>query len=47
MGFTVWDREKGGPARTTLYHTRKRAEAVAAHLNGKHDADDRFYVKGL
>lgn len=45
MGYTVWDRIKGRPAKPTRYITKSTAEKAAAKLNA---ADpNRYFVKPL
>ena len=47
MGYTVWDREKGGPANRTRYYTHYNAAKACARLNAVAGSMGRFYIKEL
>lgn len=47
MGYSIWDRDKGGPASRKRYLTHYSAAKACQKLNDKHHAIARFYVKGL
>jgi hypothetical protein len=47
MGFTVWDRVKGGPANPVRYWTKRNAEKARDRFNAKAGETDRYYVKEL
>lgn len=47
MGYSIWDRDKGGPASTRRYLSLSRAKKACAQMNEKHNAIARFYVKEL
>lgn len=47
MGYTIWDRVKGGPANRTRYYTRRNAAKACARLNARSSEPCRFYIKEL
>lgn len=51
MGYSIWDRVKGGPANRTRYYTHFRADKRCEMMNSKEFAAsgvaDRYYVKEL
>lgn len=47
MGYCVWDREKGGPANSYRYQSRRMAQKWADARNRDAGTLDRFYVKEL
>lgn len=51
MGYTIWDRSKGGPANRTRYWTHFKAVKACERMNAKAFAatgtNDRYYVKEL
>jgi len=47
MGYSIWDRIKGGPAKNTRYQSRGKAQGVCNLMNARSSESDRFYVKEL
>jgi len=47
MGYSIWDREKGGPASRKRYHTHYSAEKACRRMNEKAGSMGRYYVKEL
>lgn len=47
MGYSIWDREKGGPANRVRYETHYRAAKACQKLNDKHNTIGRFYIKEM
>lgn len=47
MGYSIWDRELGGPATGKRYVTHFAAAKACKKLNDKAGSIARFYVKEL
>lgn len=46
MGYSIWDREKGGPASPKRYVTHYSAAKACASLNAK-NGTMRYYIKEM
>jgi len=47
MGYSVWDKEKGGPSSRRIYQSRIMAQKWADARNKDAGTADRFYVKEM